>query len=155
MCPPPSSGSHYYNYKHTYSIVLMAVAGPNYEVVYADIGTNGRVSDGGVWNKCCLLKSLENGSLNIPEPKPLPHGTDPVPHVLVGDDAFALRPFVMKSYPQGNLTIERRVFNYRYVHYLKIIYRTLCFLSKSLSGHQLLIKKDDLIEHQLKVPFQF
>ena len=115
MRPPPGCGSHYYNYKHTHSIVLMAVAGPNYEVLYADIGTNGRISDGGVWNKCGLLKSLEDGSLNIPASKPLPFGTDPVPHVLVGDDAFALRPFLMKPYPQRNLTIERRIFNYRYV----------------------------------------
>ena len=29
--PPTDSGSHYYNYKHTHSVVLMAVAGPNYE----------------------------------------------------------------------------------------------------------------------------
>ena len=27
----------------------MAVTGPNYECLYYDIGTNGRVNDGGVW----------------------------------------------------------------------------------------------------------
>ena len=44
--PPTGSGSYYYNYKHTHSVVLMAVAGPNYECLYADVGTNGRVADG-------------------------------------------------------------------------------------------------------------
>ena len=34
--PPPNSGSHYYNYKHTYSIVLLAIAGPDCEALYAD-----------------------------------------------------------------------------------------------------------------------
>ena len=48
--PPTGAGSAYYNYKHTHSVVLMAVAGPNYECIYADVGTNGRISDGGVWN---------------------------------------------------------------------------------------------------------
>ena len=47
MQPPGNSGSYYYNYKHTNYIVLMAV--PNYECLYYDIGTNGRVNDGGVW----------------------------------------------------------------------------------------------------------
>ena len=50
MQPPSELGSHYFNYKHTHSIVLLAVAGPDYECLYADIGTNGRVSDGGVWS---------------------------------------------------------------------------------------------------------
>ena len=49
MQPPPEAGSYFYNYKHTHSIVLLAVAGPDYECIYADVGTNCRVSDGGVW----------------------------------------------------------------------------------------------------------
>ena len=47
---PTNSGSRHYNYKHTYSIVVIAIAGPSYECLYADIGTNRRTSDGGVWN---------------------------------------------------------------------------------------------------------
>ena len=59
---PPAN---YYNYKHNNSIVLLAVAGPNYECVYADVGTNGRISDGGVWNKCSLSRGLEDGSVSF------------------------------------------------------------------------------------------
>ena len=51
MQPPANAGSYYYNYKNTHSIVLMAVAGQDYECHYADVGTNGRISDGGVFNK--------------------------------------------------------------------------------------------------------
>ena len=41
-------GSQYYNYKGTNSIVLLVVAGSNYEVTWADVGMNGRISNGGV-----------------------------------------------------------------------------------------------------------
>ena len=58
MQPPPEAGSHFFNYKHTHFIVLLAVAGPDYECIYADIGTNGRVSDGGVWSKYNFSKAI-------------------------------------------------------------------------------------------------
>ena len=59
MQQPPGAGSTFYNYTHTHSVVLLAVVGPNYECIYADVGTNGRVSNGGVWNKCSLAKKIE------------------------------------------------------------------------------------------------
>eukprot|EP00795_Rhopilema_esculentum_P005764 gene5764-11043_t len=111
---PPDAGSHYYNYKHTHSIVLLAVAGPDYECVYADIGTNGRVSDGGVWNKCSLSRGIESGKICLPGPKNLPLGVEKVPYVFVGDDAFALKPYLMKPYPQCGLTNDKRIYNYRH-----------------------------------------
>ena len=37
-----------------------------------DIGCNGRISDGGVFRECSLSKALEEKSLNIPAPSPLP-----------------------------------------------------------------------------------
>ena len=38
---PNNAGSYYYNYKHTHSIILSAIAGPEYECLYADVGSNG------------------------------------------------------------------------------------------------------------------
>lgn len=38
MEPPPNAGSYFYNYKHSHSVVLMAVAGPDYQCLYADVG---------------------------------------------------------------------------------------------------------------------
>ena len=68
---PTGDGSFYYNYKHTHSIVLMAVARPNYECIYADVGTNSRCSDGGIWGNSNVSKQLEENSLGIPGPKRL------------------------------------------------------------------------------------
>lgn len=87
------SGSIYYNYKQTFSIVLMVMVNANYKFIYADIGCNGRVSDGGVFQNCSLSNALETNLLNIPKPKPLPEANESVPFVVVADDAFPLKPY--------------------------------------------------------------
>ena len=92
----------------THSIILMAITGPSYEFLYADIGTNGRVNDGG------FSKALENPELSILNPRCLPGGVQRVPLVLIGDDVFALKTHMIKPYPQKNLTTERKVYNYRH-----------------------------------------
>eukprot|EP00112_Aurelia_sp_Birch-Aquarium-sp1_P024660 Seg788.16 transcript_id=Seg788.16/GoldUCD/mRNA.D3Y31 product="Protein ALP1-like" protein_id=Seg788.16/GoldUCD/D3Y31 len=78
MQPPPEAASKYYNYKHTHSIILLAVVGPNYECIYADVGTIGRVSDGGVWSKCNLARKIENDPNFLPPSRCLPSGSDEV-----------------------------------------------------------------------------
>ena len=54
--PPPASGSHFFNYKKSHSVVLTAVGGPDYECVYSDLGMNSRVWDGGISNKFSFLQ---------------------------------------------------------------------------------------------------
>ena len=49
IIPPPGSGSTFYNYKGDFSIVLLAAVDANLKFIYVDIGTKGRISDGGVW----------------------------------------------------------------------------------------------------------
>ena len=110
---PKNSGSHYRNYKGSDSIILMGMVGPEYEFLFADVGMNGRNSDGGSWSQSPLKLALESGALNLPEPTPLPGRPKKVPYVCTGDDAFPLSTFMMKLYPQKGLTSEKRVFNYR------------------------------------------
>ena len=110
---PRNGGSFYYNYKHSHSIILMAIAGPKYECLYADVGSNGRVNDSGVWNKTSLLQGIEDGTVILPNDEKLSNGED-VPYVFLGDDAFALKRYMMKPFPQQGLTQERRIYNYRH-----------------------------------------
>ena len=112
--PPAQCGSLYYNYKHSHPIVLLLVAGADYDCIYVDVGTNSRVSDGGVWNKCSLAQKMNDNSLCLPLPKCLPLGKEEVPYVLIGDDAFALKPNFMKPYAQAGLTDAGRIYNYRH-----------------------------------------
>ncbi|XP_046684552.1 putative nuclease HARBI1 [Homalodisca vitripennis] len=62
---PPKSGSYYYNYKGFHSIVLFAVVNANYEFIYVNCGTNGRVSDGGVLMETDFGELLENKKKGI------------------------------------------------------------------------------------------
>ena len=110
---PKNGGSFYYNYKHTHSIILMAIAGPDYKCLYTDVGSNGRVNDSGIWNKCVLLQGILNRTVELPADRMLQNGEN-VPYVFLGDGAFALKEFLMKPFPQQGLNEERRIYNYRH-----------------------------------------
>ena len=60
---PEDSGRHFYNYKNRCSIVLLALVDANLKFLYIHVGTNGRVSDGGVFNKASLKKGIYSNYL--------------------------------------------------------------------------------------------
>ena len=109
---PKNGGSFYDNYKHTHSIILMAIAGPEYKCLYADVGSNGRVNDSGIWSKTSL-QGIQDGSFKLSKDEKLSNG-EITPYVFLGDDAFALKKFMMKPFPQQGLTQEKQVYNYRH-----------------------------------------
>ena len=94
-------------------MILMGMIGPEYEFLFAEVGMNVRNSDGGNWSQSPFKLALESGSLNLPDPTPLPGRSKSVPYVCTGDDAFPLSSFMMKLYAQKGLTTENRVINYR------------------------------------------
>ncbi|XP_077300996.1 uncharacterized protein LOC143921537 [Arctopsyche grandis] len=83
---PRISGPSYYNYKSFYSIVLMALVNARKEFIMIDVGTNGKISDGGVLFYTKFWELYEQRKLNLPEPCPLPNTTTNFPYVLVADD---------------------------------------------------------------------
>ena len=110
---PIGSGSYYYNYKHTFSIVLMAVVNANYEFLMVDVGANGRVSDGGVFGNTTFGKKLKEKSLRVPEPNIISGCTEAMPYVFVADDAFPSLENLMKPFAQKNMTKSQAIYNYR------------------------------------------
>ena len=112
---PFGSGSAYYNYKGYFIIVLQAVLAFNYEFLFVDVGCLGSISDGGVYRNNPFYDAIQKGSLNLPDPEPLPQSIDPAcmygqsiepmpfVFVVVSDDAFPLGTNCMKPFPQSNL----------------------------------------------------
>ena len=119
---PKNSGSEYFNYKGYYSLYLMAFVDSNYRFIFADVGCQSSVSDGGVFRRTSLWKALEDKTLNIPPPKALPQNPDPIfedtshiklEHFFVCDDAFPLGIHIMKPYSKRDMTEAQRIFSYR------------------------------------------
>lgn len=111
---PIHSGSDYFNYQSNFSIVLLGVADPNYCFLFADVGCQGRISDGGVLKNSMFWKKLQNNELHLPPDDILPNGDVKVPYVFVGDDAFSLSEHLMKGYPvEQKKGSKKRIFNYR------------------------------------------
>ncbi|XP_063365980.1 uncharacterized protein LOC134654469 [Cydia amplana] len=90
---PPLSVSDYYNYKRYFSLVLQAVSDADYKFIAIEVGGKGRQSDGA--------------------PQNLPGSNVKLPYVLVGDEAYPLKTYLMRPYPSTNLNTEKRIFNKR------------------------------------------
>lgn len=88
MTAPMNSGSLFYNYKGTHSIVLMGIADAAYKFTYIDVGLNGRMSDGGVFRQTSFAQALASNKLRLPNDAPLPSREPPMPYLLIGDDPF-------------------------------------------------------------------
>lgn len=113
MQQPKNTGSKFFNYKGTFSIVLLALVDSEYRFLYIDIGKQGRISDGGVFASSSLCHALQRNTLGLPGPATFPGDTQEIPYFVVADEAFPLRKYIMKPYPNRNLSKTQRIFNYR------------------------------------------
>lgn len=114
----PNTGSTNFNYKGYHSIVLMACSDADGIFTTIETGFAGRNSDGGIFRESRLgrwLERLEGEGLDLPEDTVLPHDESELdfPHYFVGDEAFPLKRYLMRPYPQRVLNNLKRIFNHR------------------------------------------
>ena len=115
---PPNSGSLYYNYKGSFSIILLAVVDGDYRFRLIDVGGYGSNSDGGIFQHCTFGQRFLQDRLHFPADRPLPHhhiGVS-VPHCIVGDAAFPSKINLLRPFPGGTDTAlphEKFIFNWR------------------------------------------
>lgn len=96
---PVYSGTEYFNYIGNFSIVLLALGDSNYCFMFADVGSQGRISDGGVFYQSNFCQKLSSNSMDLPPPIPLPNSDFDISYVFIGDGAFALSIHLMKPFP--------------------------------------------------------
>lgn len=79
-----------------------------------DIGTYDRRSDGGIFKDSLMGQSFHNKQMNLPEPEVITSHGQPLPYVLVGDEAFQLSDYLLRPYPGREcLNQEKKIFKYR------------------------------------------
>jgi len=109
---PPNSGTLYYNYKKTFSIVLLALVDAQYKFLAVDIGAYGKNSDGGILSNSNLGKSLERNKLNIPNDQYLPDTNEKLPLVIIGDEGFPLKKYLLRPYPGPQMYKDQKKKNF-------------------------------------------
>lgn len=128
---PMNSGSLYFNYKKTFSIVLMAIVDANYKFICVDVGAYGRSSDGGIFSNSNIGTAMAAKKLNVPEEKNLPGTEILMPHTIIGDEAFPLKTYLMRPYPQPQLHDQtNKIFNDRLSRARKVVENTFGQLSQ-------------------------
>ena len=110
---PKKSGSEYFNYKGYFSLVLLALVGADCKFLWVNAGASGSSSDAQIFNRSKLKRRTENGTLGLPPPELLGPGGPDLNYFLLGDNVFALIPWLVKPYSSHQLTREERIANCR------------------------------------------
>ncbi|XP_050669788.1 uncharacterized protein LOC126968728 [Leptidea sinapis] len=110
---PPKSGSAHWSYKKRNTIVMQAVADAKRRFIAVEVGGRGKQSDGGTFVASKLYKLIEQNKYKVPMPKRLANSDVVAPFVLVGDEAYPLKHYLMRPYPERVLNNERKNFNIR------------------------------------------
>lgn len=120
---PNNTGSRHFSYLKKCSVVLMAIVDADYKFVCVDIGGYGRNSDGGIFESSSMGQGFENCMMNVPTEKPLPGQVNTTPYVLLGGEAFALKPYLMRLFPyrQSRQDPVKDAFNYRLCRVRRIV----------------------------------
>ena len=113
MKKPKKSFSEYFNYKGYFSLILLALEDDDYKFLWVNVGASGSSSDVQIFN-CSKVKGRNgNRTLVLLPTEPLAPG-EPDPHYfLLGDNDFALMPWLVKPYSRRQLTRKGRKANYQ------------------------------------------
>lgn len=103
----------YFDYKHNYSMTLMAICDANYEFYFCQCGQSGRNNDRRIWESTGAHATLvKPGSL--PDSARVINGTL-VPYFLLGDSAFGEHKHLITTYThRDDLTSAQVTFNNRH-----------------------------------------
>jgi len=108
-----NAGSLFYNYKQFLSVVLKSVTDSENRFIFIDMGAYGKQSDGGTFSASTLCHSLEDLESVLPMPASFEVSGTEMHFVVLGDEAYPLKTYIMKSFARKGLPCEERALTYR------------------------------------------
>ena len=148
---PKNGGSAYLNYKGFHSIVLLAVCDAKYCFTFVDIGDYGSLNDASILSETAFGQAFENSPTNLNVPCRALHGTETLPYILIRDDTFPLKPWLMKLFPGKGLSEPEKVYNYRLSRGRRTVENTFGILAAKWRSFRTPIKANvDLVKNIAK-----
>lgn len=112
---PANSGSTNLNCRGYHSKVLMAMSDARYRFTMIDVGTPGRQNDSVAFLASQFGEGLHSGTVHFPPAPPLPGTGSEAPYVIVANEEFPLRTYLMRPYSGGSLNPSQQIFNRRLI----------------------------------------
>jgi len=109
---------HFFHYKGTYSVILVAMVYAEYCFRFIDVGNDGRASDSTIFKNSTLNQVMERNLLNWPKDG-----------ICLEDDAFPLRTNLLKPYSHRNISLQEKVFNVRLSRARRVVKKALDILA--------------------------
>ena len=85
----------------------MALVDADYKFLWVDIGGVGHQADSQIFNNSELCEMILKKRIGFPPDNCLPNDHKKTPYFILGNDVFALRRWMMKTYSDRYLTRER------------------------------------------------
>lgn len=102
-----NSGTLFFNYKKTFSTVLVAICDHEYKFNLVDIGSFGNCDDAGIFEDSSISEGLFNGILNLPDEQfQIQNSSITTPIFFVGDNIFPLSTKLSEPYPSSYLRLK-------------------------------------------------
>ncbi|KAB0800839.1 hypothetical protein PPYR_06578 [Photinus pyralis] len=152
MIKPAKSGSMNFNYKHYFSVLLLAACDSQYKFLYINVGAPGKSSDSTIFKNSKLYSQLKSGQIKMPPPRTISESRPTtVPYFLIGDEGFGLCDFLIRPFAGKYLPIGKKIFNYRLTRARRYIECTFGILSnKWRIFHRPLNVDEDLTDSIVK-----
>ena len=82
-----------------------------------NVGDFGSNNDSGVLENSAMCKAFECNQMGLPDQQHVEGCKIPLSYFLVGNDIFALKSWLLRSFPRrSNLSEDQQIYNYRLYH---------------------------------------
>src|SRR5215475_13566565 len=89
---------------------LLGVADANCCFTLIDVGAHGRENDSSVFSNSSFRKAFISGDLYVPPMRNIPGTNISIPLYFVGDEAFPLKPNLVRHSPRQELNFAKTIF---------------------------------------------